>query len=256
MPKSRHRAPSACLRHWVVWAAAAVVVAAACAFFSPLGGGPASVAWTFLLLLLCFAAGSVANSMFLARPSRQAGHLVLPAVREPMAVEAAPGVPEASRARPAGDRPRPARTGPELAAFASPRDIGGNVEVAVLISGNVRPDPAGTEALGVGRAALSGVDVVEGIPLQQTGVAPSEVEFETAPREVESGPYPGSVHPMSNGRSPDSRYRVKGNTRSKRYHTVQSPYYERTKAGVWFRSTADAERAGFSAWNSRVKAAS
>jgi hypothetical protein len=258
VPKSRHRAPSACLRQWVVWAVAGLVVATAIAFVSPLGGGFVPVAGTFLLLLLCFTAGSLANSMFLSRPLRQGGHIVLPAVQEPDAIERISVESERTRhpPRPVAGSPRAARTPAEVPAFASSSDIGGNLEVTVLISGNVASDPAGSEAGGTDRADLSDVYVVDSIPVQKTCQDMAEIEPETAARTEESGPYPGSVLAKSNGQSPDGSYRIKGNTRSKRYHTMQSPYYERTKATVWFRSTADAERAGFSAWNSRVNNAS
>lgn len=62
----------------------------------------------------------------------------------------------------------------------------------------------------------------------------------------------GGVRAKADGRSPDKNYRVKGNSRSKLYHTMQSPYYERTKATVWFRSAAEAEEAGFAPWNWRA----
>lgn len=242
MPKSRHRAPVASSRQWVVWAVAGFLVAAAVASLSSLGNGPASVAWTFLLLLLCFVTGSLANSMFLSQPLRRGGHIVLPAVPEPEAIEQAPVEPERMRPRPEllTGRPRAARAEAVLPTFASEIDAG--LDVTVLISGNTRSDPADSE-----------VYVVDSIPVQKTSADVVEIAPENVARKPESGPYPGAVRARSNGQSPDSGYRVKGNTRSKRYHTMQSPYYERTKASVWFRSAADAERAGFSAWNSRVK---
>lgn len=255
MPKSRHRAPAAGLRQWIVWSVAALVVTAAFAFVSPLSGGPAPAAWTFLLLLLCFATGSVASSMFLSRPFRRGEHIVLPAVREPQAIERAPIERERTRPQPvtATPRPRGARPEAEMPTFTSSSEIGGSVGITVLIAGDDgSASPAGDVA-GVGLADLGGVQVVDDIPEQKP--RGPEDESETAARKSESGPYPGSVRPKRNGQSPDSGYRVKGNVRSKRYHTMQSPYYERTKASVWFRSTADAERAGFSAWNSRAKTA-
>ena len=39
---------------------------------------------------------------------------------------------------------------------------------------------------------------------------------------------------------------IKGNDDSKLYHTPDSPFYERTKAEVWFASEEAAEAAGFS----------
>ena len=43
--------------------------------------------------------------------------------------------------------------------------------------------------------------------------------------------------------------------RVKLFHTAESPYFGRTKADVWFRTPADAENAGFAAWNHKKKAA-
>jgi hypothetical protein len=39
---------------------------------------------------------------------------------------------------------------------------------------------------------------------------------------------------------------VKGNADSMLYHTPDSPFYDRTKAEVWFASAEAAEAAGFS----------
>ncbi|GAB3678714.1 hypothetical protein GCM10027597_20940 [Saccharopolyspora tripterygii] len=261
MPKSRHRAPSLCLRQWVVWAVAALVVAAAFAFVSLLGGGSAPVAWTFVLLLLCFMTGSLASSMFLSHPMRPGGHIVLPAVREPEAIEAVsveservhPHPHPQPQPEPVADRPRITRSDSEVPSFASTNEIGGSLGVTVLISSSVGTDPARGGAAGLGLAELSEVHVTDSIPVQTSRTSVAAIEAEPVVLEEESGPFPGAVRAKPNGQSPDRGYRVKGNTRSKRYHTMQSPYYERTKATVWFRSAADAERAGFAAWNSKVQ---
>lgn len=42
---------------------------------------------------------------------------------------------------------------------------------------------------------------------------------------------------------------IKGDFGSRRYHTPDSPHYDRIVAEVWFRSEVDAEEAGFVAWN-------
>jgi hypothetical protein len=39
------------------------------------------------------------------------------------------------------------------------------------------------------------------------------------------------------------------------FHTAKSPYFSRTKADVWFKSEADAEGAGFQAWDHKKRAA-
>lgn len=63
------------------------------------------------------------------------------------------------------------------------------------------------------------------------------------------GRHPGSVLPAADGSSPSVEFVIKVNEGSRRYHTPESPYYVRTRADFWFRSVADAEKAGFAAWN-------
>lgn len=63
------------------------------------------------------------------------------------------------------------------------------------------------------------------------------------------GPYgPGSAAPLAGGAAP-SGFAIKGNSDSMLYHSPESPYYGRTVAEVWFRSEADAQRAGFTRWD-------
>ncbi|MEJ3657873.1 hypothetical protein WEH80_33400 [Actinomycetes bacterium KLBMP 9759] len=59
---------------------------------------------------------------------------------------------------------------------------------------------------------------------------------------------PGSAGPSPDGTPPGPEFPIKGNAGSKLYHTPESPYYGRTKAEAYFRSPADAEAAGFTAW--------
>jgi len=47
------------------------------------------------------------------------------------------------------------------------------------------------------------------------------------------------------GENPPEGYDIKGNADSMKYHTLQSPWYGRTIAEVWFNSTDAAEAAGF-----------
>jgi hypothetical protein len=63
--------------------------------------------------------------------------------------------------------------------------------------------------------------------------------------------HPTSVPPGPDGSPPPEDYTVKGNEGSRRFHTPDSPFYIRTRADVWFRTTEDAERAGFTPWNKR-----
>ena len=47
------------------------------------------------------------------------------------------------------------------------------------------------------------------------------------------------------GEKPPAGYDIKGNADSGKYHTPESPWYDRTIAEVWFNSTEAAEAAGF-----------
>lgn len=77
-----------------------------------------------------------------------------------------------------------------------------------------------------------------------------------APTATEDGPFgPGSAKPLADGAAPGAEYTVKGKRSSKLFHTAESPYFGRTKADVWFKTPADAENAGFAAWNHKKKAA-
>lgn len=46
---------------------------------------------------------------------------------------------------------------------------------------------------------------------------------------------------------------VKGNSKSRIFHTETSPYYRRMKGDVRFGSTEEAERAGYTAWSPRSR---
>ena len=78
----------------------------------------------------------------------------------------------------------------------------------------------------------------------------------SAPAAADEGPFgPGSAKPLADGAAPAEDFTVKGKRSSKLFHTAESPYFGRTKADVWFKTPADAESAGFAAWNHKKKAA-
>ncbi len=62
---------------------------------------------------------------------------------------------------------------------------------------------------------------------------------------------PGSAAPAESGEAPEG-YSIKGNTSSMKYHPPESRWYEQTIAEVWFATTDDAERAGFTRAGSRT----
>ncbi|MBE9375226.1 hypothetical protein IQ251_12305 [Saccharopolyspora sp. HNM0983] len=233
----------------------------------------------FGVLLVCFAAGTAAGEFLLGRVWR------FPVSQSP---EPSPGAaderaPERPRELPPAGMPRTARTSGEAAAFAFSGDAGSLLEITLLAARGPRvPDPAegvvpGSAALapderplrpgpvgGDGPNATDPVEPGRDVPDGSGGRPEAAAEDATAhavvpqpaPPVAQSDaehPFPGAVRAKADGRSPDKGYRVKGNARSKLYHTMQSPYYERTKATVWFRSAAEAEQAGFSPWNWRTQ---
>jgi hypothetical protein len=62
----------------------------------------------------------------------------------------------------------------------------------------------------------------------------------------------GSAEAVPHQGPPDG-FTIKGNAQSMLFHTPDSPYYGRTKPQVWFRSEADAERAGFTKYAHRPR---
>lgn len=78
-----------------------------------------------------------------------------------------------------------------------------------------------------------------------TAAAPAAAEEEVIEDPTAQGPYgKGSAEPVADGSAPDG-FPVKGNRDSMKYHTPDSPYYDRTEAEAWFASAQDAEAAGF-----------
>ncbi|XVS64023.1 hypothetical protein ACQPYE_38220 [Actinosynnema sp. CA-299493] len=56
---------------------------------------------------------------------------------------------------------------------------------------------------------------------------------------------PGSVLPKSDGLAPAPEFQVKATLTGRRYFTDESANFRETRADVWFRTTTDAEKAGF-----------
>ena len=69
-----------------------------------------------------------------------------------------------------------------------------------------------------------------------------ETEDATVDEEVAEGTYGEGSYV---GENPPEGYDIKGNEDSMKYHTVESPWYDRTIAEVWFNSAEAAEAAGF-----------
>ncbi|NIK56510.1 50S ribosomal protein L17 [Kribbella shirazensis] len=72
-----------------------------------------------------------------------------------------------------------------------------------------------------------------------------EDTVEDAPvQDVVAGKFENSAAPNADGSAPEG-FTIKGNENSMKYHTTESPWYEKTVAEVWFKTEADAEAAGF-----------
>ncbi|ADB33966.1 hypothetical protein Kfla_4950 [Kribbella flavida DSM 17836] len=82
--------------------------------------------------------------------------------------------------------------------------------------------------------------------MEQVGVAgPAAFGVRAGDGEVAEGKYgPGSADAVPHQGPPDG-FRIKGVVGSMLFHTPQSPDYGRTRPDVWFRTEADAVRAGF-----------
>ena len=91
-----------------------------------------------------------------------------------------------------------------------------------------------------------------------TSAKPDSSNAETAKAETATpveAPYgPGSAKPQADGSAPSGQYTIKGNSDSMLFHTSASPYYNRTRAEVWFSTESAAEAAGFTRWDRKAKA--
>ncbi len=135
-----------------------------------------------------------------------------------------------------------------------------------------RTAPAAATANGVGASAPSctaapAMPATSPVPTSESASPPAAKPAPaTAPAEphspdgpsipaaVQESPYgPGSALPLPDGSAPSVEYTIKGNGKSMLFHTPTSPYFGRTKAGVWFRTAEDARRAGFTEWTRKPR---
>ncbi len=86
-------------------------------------------------------------------------------------------------------------------------------------------------------------------PAASLGLAATTPTSGPAEPAAADGPHgPGSAAPRPDGSAPEG-FDIKGNIASRLYHPSDSPYYGRTRAGVWFADEASAEAAGFRRWD-------
>jgi hypothetical protein len=86
---------------------------------------------------------------------------------------------------------------------------------------------------------------------------PARVSERPVPATVDPEPDPeppGAAAALPDGSAPGPDYTIKGNAGSMLFHLPSSPYYERTKPALWFRTAEDARAAGFTEWKPKRRA--
>ncbi len=99
-------------------------------------------------------------------------------------------------------------------------------------------EPAGTTV-----KSSSSQTFGEPVNVPETSSAPAAAETADVAASDDSAKYGAGSYV---GSEPPAGYTIKGNDRSKKYHTPETGGYERTIADVWFVDEASAEAAGFS----------
>jgi hypothetical protein len=117
-----------------------------------------------------------------------------------------------------------------------PAEETGPVEKAPAFSRRMEADPAAEPTL---------FDQAED---DDTEAALAQVQVDVPPGRYGEGSADAVPH-----QGPPDGFTIKGNTASMLFHTPDSPYYGRTKPQVWFRTEADAERAGFTKYTRRPR---
>ena len=81
-------------------------------------------------------------------------------------------------------------------------------------------------------------------PADAEALLATEVDGQTVAALVEGEFGADSAAPLESGEAP-AGFEIKGNKTSKKFHAPSSPWYDRTNAEVWFRTSEAAEAAGF-----------
>jgi hypothetical protein len=138
----------------------------------------------------------------------------------------------------------------KLASTEAPSRTAGTTPATVSAAEPARSEPATLLSTG-GPKAAGGPKAREpkdadGSKDQGTSVAAGSTTATVAPR-----PYgAGSAATLPGGSAP-AGYTIKGNADSGLFHTVDSPWYGRTKAEAWFDTEESATAAGFTHWKRR-----
>jgi hypothetical protein len=104
-----------------------------------------------------------------------------------------------------------------------------------------------------GQVALGNIGTVPTPTLppmpERTSAPPVVATADPVPDEL-----PGAAAPLPDGSAPGPEYTIKGNSGSMLFHMPSSPYYERTKPALWFRTAEDARAAGYTEWKPKRRA--
>lgn len=86
-------------------------------------------------------------------------------------------------------------------------------------------------------------------PLPAEDATPFEAPDPTRPTDPVHPYGDGSAAPLEGGRAPGPEFTVKASSRSRTFHTPESPWFARIRAEVWFDSEESARAAGFARWD-------
>ena len=170
------------------------------------------------------------------------------------------GVPRKAPAESTAEPVAPKEAAPPVRPDAAPSTQAADPGVAVddatpphgiAVDTSPRPQPRPRPRPGPGDARQTatppaGVGAAGFGPTSAGTPAPPHALFTPAPTDgVGAGALPGP-----GGAAPGPEFTIKGNADSMLFHTPESPYYERTRAEVWFRTPDEAAAAGFTEWRS------
>jgi small subunit ribosomal protein S2 len=153
--------------------------------------------------------------------------------------EDTPAVEATGASSEAADAPAPAQEAPAAAAPAA--EVAASEAPAAEAAASEAPaaEAAATEAPAAEAAAT------EAPAAEAPGVVDAPAAETAAAESSDDAPYgPDSAKANEDGSGPDG-FEIKGNADSMKFHAPTSPWYDRTKAEVWFRTAEAAEAAGF-----------
>jgi hypothetical protein len=188
----------------------------------------------WLWSLLAFLLGAAITWFLLVRREQSAPALVEEQVEEREEVLVGAAVGGHTFEQSAGQTFEPAAEGPVA------------VEVREESQAPVVPEPAFSRRMEPER--VEEPTLFDHEPDDETTATEPQVRADVPPGRYGEGSADAVPH-----QGPPDGFTIKGNSQSMLFHTPDSPYYGRTKPQVWFRTEADAERAGFTKYARRPR---